>query len=212
MESPLCPPADPAFRLIETFLWEPDRGIRRRDLHLARLMRSAARLGITPENIPHVLEGLSGDQALRVRLTVDAAGRAEVTSAPFTPMPDGAIWRVAWADQRVRSSDPWLQVKTTERQVYDAARASLPDGVDELLFLNERGELCEGTITNLFAQMQDKLLTPPLISGVLPGVLRQEMIDNGDAFEALLTQDSLRDARTIYMGNSLRGLIPAQLV
>ena len=211
MESALCPPADPSFRLIETFRWEPGAGILHRASHMARLARSAARLGIRPRGVDTALAELSGDSPLRVRLTVDANGQAGVTSAPFTPLAHGTIWRVAIADKLLRSDDPWLQVKTTQRAQYDTARAHLPDGVDELLFCNERGELCEGTITNLFVRVDDQLLTPPLSSGLLPGVLRQEMLDSGEAIEAVLTPAALQRATQLFVGNSLRGLIPASL-
>jgi 4-amino-4-deoxychorismate lyase len=105
-----------------------------------------------------------------------------------------------------------LQHKTTRRAVYDSARASLPDDVEELLFLNEREELCEGTITTLFVEMPDgRRLTPPLSSGLLPGILREEMLEE-DWAEAVLNLNDLKSAKAIYMGNSLRGLIPANLV
>ncbi|WP_299845177.1 aminotransferase class IV family protein [uncultured Roseovarius sp.] len=212
MESPLCPPSDPGFRLIETFRWEPGSGILRRARHLARLVRSAARLGIETKGVEAALETLEGDAPLRVRLTVDAKGQAEVTSAPFQAMAEGAAWCVGLSDAVLDADDPWLHVKTTQRHVYDTARANLPAGVDELLFLNARQELCEGTITNLFVDLGAGLITPPLCCGLLPGVLREEMIAKGAAQEAVLTVDDLRQARAIYVGNSLRGLIPSRLV
>lgn len=107
----------------------------------------------------------------------------------------------------------WLQHKTTQRQVYDLARASLPEGVDEVLFLNERNELCEGTITNLFVTLADgRQITPPLSSGVLPGILRQSLLEGGQVEEEIVTVDMLQEAQAIHMGNSLRGLIKAELI
>ena len=212
MESPLCPPADPGFRLIETFRWEPGRGVLRRGRHLARLARSAARLGITPRGVEAALDGLSGEGPLRVRLTVDADGRADITTAPFSPLPEGAIWNVSLAEDILEPDDPWLRVKTTRRALYDKVRAELPEGLDEVIFLNRRGELCEGTITNLFVDRWDKVLTPPVSCGLLPGVLREEILANGDAVESVMSLKTLQTARRIYVGNSLRGLIPVKLV
>ncbi len=105
----------------------------------------------------------------------------------------------------------WLGHKTTNRALYDQARAGLPVGIDELIFVNERGEVCEGTITNVFVQEGDRLLTPPLASGLLPGVLRAELLDTGRAVEAVLTLPDLEHAEAIFCGNSLRGLIRATL-
>ena len=212
MESPLCPPPDAGFRLIETFRWEPGRGIKRRDRHVARLARSAARLGITPHGVDTALKTLAGDVPLRVRLTIDAKGQADLTHAPYQALPEGTLWRVALSDVTLASADPWLQVKTTQRQVYDAARAALPVGADEVLFLNERGEVCEGTITNVFVDLGQGLITPPLSSGVLPGILREELIETGKVRAAPVTVDDLSRASAAFVGNSLRGLIPIRLI
>jgi 4-amino-4-deoxychorismate lyase len=81
-----------------------------------------------------------------------------------------------------------------------------------VLLLNERGEVCEGTITNLFVDIgEDALVTPALDCGLLPGVLRGEMIEQGKAKEVTLTEADLRTAKMFYVGNSLRGLIGARL-
>jgi len=156
------------------------------------------------------LDAVTGQGPQRLRLTVDVRGRVKVTAQPFTPLPPGTVWRLALAGERVRADDPWRQVKTTERAIYDRARANMPEGIDEMVFVNERGELCEGTITNLFIDMGQGLLTPTLSCGVLPGVLRAEMLARGQAREALLTGADLRAARAIHVGNALRGLIPAR--
>ncbi len=212
MESPLRPPDDPDFRLIETLAFRPGQGFVRRDRHLARMGRSAAALGVPFDRDRAIvaLEGVAGPSPLRCRLTLDAAGAVEVTTGALAENPP--LWRVAIADQRLQASDKWLQHKTTQRALYDDARASLPPGVDELLFLNERDELCEGTITNLFVHMADgRRLTPALFSGVLPGILREELLDNKEVTAAPVTLTDLQNAEKLYVGNSLRGLIRAEL-
>ena len=89
----------------------------------------------------------------------------------------------------------------------------MPEGVDELLFLNERDEVCEGTITNVFVHGADGAhVTPPLSCGLLPGVLRQSELGRGHVTEAVVTVGDLRRARGISVGNSLRGMIVADLV
>jgi len=144
-----------------------------------------------------------------VRLTIDLAGTVNVTTTELTQTSGG--WIVAISDVVLQSNDPWLGVKTSQRATYDQARAELPNGLDELIFLNENGYLCEGTITNLFVRRGDVFLTPPVSAGVLPGVLRQEMLENGTAVEADLTPADL-DGADVYVGNSLRGLITARMI
>ncbi len=212
MENTLCPPADPGFRLIETMLWTPRGGVRHRGRHVRRLARTARRLGIVPQGVDAVLDAVRGQGPQRVRLTVDAGGVVQVAQAPFAPLPSGTIWRVAVHPERLTASDPWLGVKTTRRALYDAARAALPKGVDEWLFLNTGGALCEGAITNIYAVRQGVLLTPPRACGCLPGIGREVLIADRRAKPCRLSLDDLRLADEIYVGNALRGLIRAELV
>ncbi|WP_037308436.1 aminotransferase class IV family protein [Ruegeria halocynthiae] len=212
MESPLCPPDDPDFRVIETLAFRPGQGLVRRDRHLARMARSAAALGLPFDTGQAVaaLEGVAGPSPLRCRLTLAADGQVDVTTGPLAENPP--VWRVAIAQTRLTASDVWLRHKTTQRAVYDQARAALPDGIDEVLFLNHRNELCEGTITNLFLDMPDgPRLTPALSCGLLPGVLREERLENKQVAESVLSLTDLKNAEKLYVGNSLRGLIRAEL-
>jgi 4-amino-4-deoxychorismate lyase len=197
---------DPGLKLIETLGWDGSALIRA-DAHLARLERSAHALGWScdPEAAHSAL--LSGrDAQARLRLTLDRTGRIEVTAGPFLPSP--SPWRLALAPARLTSTDPWLGIKTTRRAAYDAARATLPAGIDEVVFLNERGDVCDGSITTVFFDRGDGMRTPPLTAGLLPGVLRGALIGEGRATEEALTGEDLPGVR-LWVGNSLRGLIAA---
>jgi len=203
--------------LIETLRWEPLCGFLRLKRHLARLARSAAVLGFPmDEQLVHTKldEIARGDQALRVRLTLDPEGVVDVTTRPFTPLPQDTVWRLAIARTRLDRDDPLICHKTTRRQVYDTARAEFaPDEVDEVILLNGEDQVCEGTITSIFVDRGGtSCSTPALRCGLLPGVLREELIDNGVTTEAVLMIDDLRSARNILVGNSLRGLIRARLL
>ncbi len=204
MESPFCRAGT---RLIETFGWD-GTAFRRIAAHLARARASAAELGFDWDEaaVDQVLATVTDPAPLRIRLTVGRVGDVEMTAAPLTPNPAG--WRLMRAAKRLDPDDLRLRHKTTERGLYDRTRAALPEGVDEAVFLNTRGEFCEGTITNLFFDLGEGLMTPPLTSGCLPGVLRGELIASGQAREAVLAEADLPRAR-LWMGNSLRGLIGA---
>jgi 4-amino-4-deoxychorismate lyase len=191
-------------RLIETLGWD-GRGFARLSLHLARLGASAARLGwgCDLDRAEAALYGAAPDTPARMRLTLAASGEIEVQSAALPPAK--AEWLVGLAAQRLASGDPWLGLKTTRRPLYDAARAALPAGLDEVIFANERGEVCDGSITTVFFDRGQGLRTPPLSCGLLPGVLRAEMA----LPEEVLLAEDLAKVR-LWVGNSLRGLIPAR--
>jgi para-aminobenzoate synthetase/4-amino-4-deoxychorismate lyase len=81
-----------------------------------------------------------------------------------------------------------------------------------VIYLNERGEIAEGSRTNIFVERREVLATPRLASGLLPGVLRAELIAAGKAVERVLTLEDLKSADAVFLGNSVRGLVPAQLI
>lgn len=204
MESALRTGADAGVRLIETLLWDGAR-FPRLGLHLARLKRGAGLLGyrMDQNDVLAALTAAAGAGALRVRLTLGADGTPEVTTAPLPPA--SAQWRVGLATERLLSDDPWLRVKSTRRPAYDAARAALRAGLDEVILQNERGEVCDGSITSVFFDRGQGMRTPPLSCGVLPGVLRAEL----SVPEEVLMVTDMPLVR-LWVGNALRGLVPAR--
>lgn len=204
------------FSLIETLRYEPQTGFVRLRLHLARLQRSARRLGFpAPKDALSKLDAAVAGAVspLRVRLTFDRAGRTDVTTAAFTPLAADTVWRLRIAETRIDSTDTLLRVKTTRRAIYEAARAEYPtEAADEVLLLNEKDEACEGTITSIFLDDgSGRLRTPPISSGLLAGVLRTELICQRKARVGRIRAEELASG-TLYVGNSLRGLIRAQLL
>lgn len=205
------------FQLIETMRWEPGSGFLRFDRHLARLYGSAAELGFRcdPQAIGEVLHDAVNvsSAALRMRLALSRDGEATASAQPYEPLAADKVWTLRLARTRLDSHDMLLRHKTSRRQLYTHARAEyLITQADEVILANARGEICEGTITNVFADFGDGVLaTPRLDCGLLPGVLRAELLDEGRAREAIYSLDDLKSARALFVGNSLRGLIPAKL-
>jgi len=203
---------DPARTLFETLRSEAGRAVRG-PAHLARLARSARALGI-PLDEAEARAALADlpDATSRLRLTVRPSGDVRLESWPFAPEPAGTVVRIGWAEETVRSSDPARRHKSRDRAAYDrASRRAAKEGLADLLFVNERGELVEGAISTLFAEIDGRVWTPPLASGALPGVLRATWLDDGLAREATLRPDDLRRATRLWIGSSLRGARRATL-
>lgn len=196
----------PGFCLIETMRLLADGSVPRLALHGARMASGAAALGwrFDAAGFDAAVAGCDPAAGGRLRLTLSADGFA-VTQSALPPA--RAEWRLGLAAVRLASDDPWLAVKSSNRAGYDRARAQMAAGLDEVILLNERGEVCDGSITTLFFDRGQGMRTPPLTCGVLPGVLRAAMACEE---EALLAEDLPRVA--LWVGNSLRGLIPARWV
>lgn len=212
MESALCTPTEPEFRLIETFGFHPGQGAVALERHFDRMQRSAAALAVSfdREQATALVAELAMNTPTRCRLTLERGGEFALTTAPLDANPP--FWRVAVSPIALKSADPWLRHKTTRRAFYDQARATLPGAIDEWIFLNERGEVCEGTITNIFVETSKGWMTPPVESGLLPGILRQTLLEGRDLQEHVLTRTDLESASAVHMGNSLRGLIPVKVI
>ncbi len=149
-----------------------------------------------------------------MRLLLAEDGRTTVTSTPLPAPKADTVMRFVLSDTRLDSADPFLFHKTTRRELYDREwkQASETLGADEVLYLNERGELAEGSRTSIFVERGGRLMTPPLSSGLLPGVLRAELLAQGNAVESVLSLDDLETADAVYLGNSVRGLVRAERI
>jgi para-aminobenzoate synthetase/4-amino-4-deoxychorismate lyase len=204
--------AGPEFDLLETLAWDSASGsYKLLDNHMRRLGRSAAYLNRPFDEAAarRALEKVRGTGDQRVRLTVDASGAPQIgisaLSAPRTPV------RLRLAAAPVSRHDIFLQHKTTYRRAYEDARASRSD-CDDVVLWNEEGEITETTIYNLFLRRDDQLLTPEAKSGLLPGTLREALLERGEAVATRLTLQDLDHMDEILVGNGVRGLLPAILL
>jgi len=189
--------------LIETLKWQGD--FIRLERHLARMAASAKLFGLAFDDslarqaLTDAIAGRAG--VLRVRLASNEAGMFQAVAAPLAENPPN--WTYDISPVRLDSTDLLLRHKTSWRELYDAPHAG-----DEVVFRNERGEVAEGARSNIFVRRKGKFLTPPLASGLLPGILRAELLEGGSCEEAVLMPGDLDGE--MFFGNSLRGLIPAK--
>ena len=193
--------------------------------HRARLRASALALGYPLDAaaldgwLAERIRGLADDAPQRLRLLLAADGRLSLEAAPLPPTPEPV--RIALAadvlgpEAVLEADDPWLRHKTTHRPRFAAAQRWLrahPDHFD-LIFGNTAGDLCEGSRSTIYVRdAAGAWLTPPLASGLLPGVKRQALLDEGAVREARLSLADLRQAPALRVSNALRGCLDARLV
>jgi para-aminobenzoate synthetase/4-amino-4-deoxychorismate lyase len=111
---------------------------------------------------------------------------------------------VAISRHCVAAADPFLYHKTTRRELFDAELRAHP-GCYDIIFANERDQVTEGSYNTVVVSLRGELLTPPLECGLLPGVMREELLEVGAIREAVLTVDDLRGADRLWLVNSVRG-------
>ena len=197
-----------AFDLLETMRLS-DGVYRRRERHARRLLASADYF-----DFPDVREALDralddeaarvpeGDYRVRLLVARDGTARTEATPIAGLATPVRPL-RCAMATTPVSSRDPFLYHKTTNRAIYDERRAAHRD-VDEIILINERGELTECSIGNVVVELNGERCTPPPECGLLPGVFREELIEAGMVRERVLHPADLANATGTWLVNSLR--------
>jgi para-aminobenzoate synthetase/4-amino-4-deoxychorismate lyase len=203
-------PSTDRFDLIETMRFDPMDGLLRLKAHMARLRASADVLGFALDHhgVRNELQAATFRlrEACRVRLLLSRDGTSAVQVTPLPPPPEGPV-PVAIFAREAAAEDIRLCHKTSDRRVYPAR----PAGAFEVVMRDAEGWLTEGSFTNLFVpDAGGRLRTPPLARGLLPGILRGELIEAGEAYEDEIGDDELD--KNFFVGNALRGLLPARLL
>ena len=201
------------FDLIETMRFTPEEGIAFLEEHLLRMKNSAAQLGFAfdrheARNQLHALCFVV-EKASRIRLMAARSGALSLAVEDMPPAWSGPAGCVL-LPLPVDPGDWRLRHKTSDRGFYeDAQGVARANGAQEALFVREDGLVTEGCVTNIFVERDGVLLTPRAESGLLPGILRQHLLEAGEAREADLTIADL--AAGFFLGNSLRGMMRARL-
>jgi para-aminobenzoate synthetase/4-amino-4-deoxychorismate lyase len=199
------------FTLLEAILW--DNGYKHLDKHLSRLAHSAVYFAYPydREQVITVLMQQSTElvagQKYKVRLTLDHTGAVKCECFPVEQEPLRKKTTLLVSHARTHTSNPFLYHKTTNRAFYDEAyRQAVQEGHTDIIFLNQRGEITEGAISNIFIEKNNQLLTPPLHCGLLNGVYRQYILEErADAREEVLSLKDVQEADRIFICNAIKG-------
>ncbi len=197
----------PSFELLETIRWTREAGYFLGELHLQRLAQSAEYFDY-PLNLADIKEQLAllaadFEEPARVRLLVGKKGEVTVQTFPLHLPLKRRPLRVELAVEPVSTDNVWLFHKTTNRGFYETARTAQPSA-DEVILWNEAGELTEATMSNLVLDLDGRLVTPPISSGLLNGTFRRHLLETGQIHERRLTSDDLHHCRKVHLINSVR--------
>ena len=221
---------DPQFHLFET-MGIVNGEIPRLSRHLFRLSNSAQywSFDFDADAMKRYLDDVLSDIAnhdskvdpdaktFRLRLQLDRHGtlshRIEAIELPSVQLPQSKeapyfdehpTVELALVQTAVAADDTFLTHKTSRREAYDLAVQEVPRGCEPIMF-NNLGNVTESAIANIVYQLDGKLFTPPLVDGLLPGVLRDELLDKGVIAERSLPVDELEVVEAFWLINSLRG-------
>jgi len=205
-------------QLIETMLWQ-DGEFFLLDLHLRRLAESAEYFQFDHDR-DRVIQAMTTESEkfcdqmkYRVRLLLHRSGEITIASSKLDDA-DPVPKRVKFSTERTNPDDRFLYHKTTNRELYNSefqkARAG---GYYDFLFLNSRGEVTEGAISNIVIENNGRLYTPPIRCGLLNGVFRRHLFEKGFPIEEkVLFERDISEAEKLYVINSVRGVVEVSLV
>ena len=202
------------FELFETMRWTPGESIYLQSQHLKRLFDSANyfKFKFDPESIVHSLAAYIDrlePKPHRLRLRVNKQGHVKIDSEQLTLT--RKIQQVALAATPVSANNPLLYHKTTNRQIYQQAQASVPEGTEAVLH-NSDGFITESVIANIVFRIEGQLYTPPVSDGLLPGTLREDLLSRGKIRERSLSLDKIPLVEDWFLINALRGQRPAKFM
>lgn len=193
------------FSLIETIKVQ-NRAMFLKEEHLKRLKESAEKLGFKFNKELYTIEP---EQDGIMRIILHKNGEYGIQYKPYSRT---TVNQIELSERILDSNNEFLRHKTTYKPWYEESYKKIQrEEIYDEIFFNERGELCEGARTNILLEIDGKFYTPPLSSGLLNGILRQNLLDSGVCEERILYKSDLLNAGNIYCINSVRGIKRVEL-
>ncbi|MEI6519373.1 MAG: aminodeoxychorismate synthase component I [bacterium] len=199
------------FSLFETMLWRKTE-IFLKEYHLKRLANSADYFGFifNESDLEEKLTKLAiteDKSIIRVELNKNGEFKIEIKKY-LIRKPEN--WRVKISELSINSRNRILYHKTTYRDIYENARKKYSE-FDDIIFVNELGEVTESTIANIVIEKDGKLFTPFIDCGLLNGTFRQYLLDQKQIVESVITVNELMKADKVFLINSVREWIPVDV-
>lgn len=204
--------------LIESIRW--DDGYVMLEEHLARLAASASYWGMPCDvdslrpMLAELEDAMHGPTKVRVLASGEGRVALSLSAAPerfpLGPGPADQPLRVCIDREPLDSSDPRLFHKVADRTRFDNRRKR-NIGVDDVLCVNENGNITESTIANAVFLIDGVWRTPPVTDGLLGGILRERLILDGTLKEQSVSIPEAFGAEAVALVNSVRGWQPVVL-
>jgi para-aminobenzoate synthetase/4-amino-4-deoxychorismate lyase len=150
--------------------------------------------------------------AYKVRILLDESGKLDTEYSEISPENLGQQRYIAVSRHRIDPGEVFCYHKTTNRKLYDSQyRYYRARGYFDVIFLNIKGEVTEGSISNIIIEVNNKYYTPPVSCGLLPGIFRDFFIKRYKASEKRLFLEDLVRADKIFLCNSVRGMVEVRI-
>ena len=206
----------PGFDLLESLLWQPKEGFSYLNRHLKRLKDSAEYFDFPLDlrRVQSELQELASSlprQPHKIRLLVSRSGEVKLQAVRLDPQKPGFAPDLPLAASPVDPGNRFLYHKTTNREIYNQALRTRP-GFQDVLLYNERNEITESTIANIAVEKRGELLTPPVSSGLLPGVYRSLLLEQGSVREEVLYLQDVMDSPRVFLMNAVRGMHQVRVI
>ncbi|OED35603.1 hypothetical protein AB834_04565 [PVC group bacterium (ex Bugula neritina AB1)] len=206
------------FDLLETLRWEKGEYLLI-DLHLTRMKESSKVLGFSfdLERIVNFLNSVSKEFdercAYKVRLKMNQKGMIKCKTQVLDKEEPSEPLKLKLSNHVIYDHNPFLYHKTSRRDLYKKERSQArKEGFFDVIFCNQNGLLCEGSISNIYIEREGEILTPRQSAGLLNGVYREYLIkENPSIREVLLVKKDLLTAKKIFVSNAVIGFKEARL-
>ena len=196
------------FQILESILFETDSGYALLDQHLQRMLNTSEFFGFecdlekAKEELTELSKNLNGRQKIRLLLNKYGEFKAEALSIPDR-LP---TLKLKLASEAADTSGIFVKYKTTNRKIYEKHKQS---DCDDTLLFNHKNEVCETCIGNFAYKLEGNWYTPPVECGILEGIYRRKLLDEGKLRERIITLDELKLVSEMAVINSVRGWMQA---